>query len=55
MKILVLYFSGVGSTRKVAELIGSLVGMSRSAVQRHRKKTLDELRNKLTALMPKGG
>ena len=35
--------------------IGSLVGMSRSAVQRHRKKTLDELRNKLTALMPKGG
>ena len=35
--------------------IGSLVGMSHSAVQRHRKKTLDELRNKLTALMPKGG
>ena len=35
--------------------IGSLVGMSRSTVQRHRKKTLDELRNKLTALMPKGG
>jgi len=35
--------------------IGSLVGMSRSAVQRRRKKTLDELRNKLTALMPKGG
>ena len=35
--------------------IGSLVGMSRSAVQRHRKKTLDELRSKLTALMPKGG
>ncbi|MDO5401433.1 MAG: sigma-70 family RNA polymerase sigma factor [Eubacteriales bacterium] len=35
--------------------IGSLVGMSRSAVQRRRKKTLDELRNKLAALMPKGG
>ena len=35
--------------------IGSLVGMSRSAIQRRRKKTLDELRNKLTALMPKGG
>ena len=35
--------------------IGSLVGMSRSAVQRRRRKALDELRNKLTALMPKGG
>ena len=27
--------------------IGSLVGMSRSAVQRHRTKALDELRKKL--------
>ena len=35
--------------------IGRLVGMSRSAVQRRRRKTLDELRNKLAALMPKGG
>ena len=45
------------SSKKAARQaeIGSLVGMSRSAVQRHRKKTLDELRNKLTALMPKGG
>ena len=35
--------------------IGSLVGMSRSAVQRHRTKTLKELRTKLMALMPEGG
>ena len=35
--------------------IGSLVGMSRSAVQRHRAKTLSELRKQLKALMPKGG
>ena len=35
--------------------IGSLVGMSRSAVQRHRTKTLSELRKQLKALMPKGG
>ena len=35
--------------------IGRLVGMPRSAVQRRRRKTLDELRNKLAALMPKGG
>ena len=35
--------------------IGSLVGMSRSAVQRRRRKALDELRNKLAVLMPKGG
>ena len=35
--------------------IGSLVGMSRSAVQRHRTKTLKELRVKLMALMPEGG
>ena len=35
--------------------IGRLVGMSRSAVQRRRTKTLDELRSKLEALMPKGG
>ena len=35
--------------------IGALVGMSRSAVQRHRTKTLSELRKQLKALMPKGG
>lgn len=35
--------------------IGRLVKMSRSAVQRHRTKSLDELRIKLAALMPKGG
>ena len=35
--------------------IGSLMGMSRSAVQRHRTKTLKELRVKLMALMPEGG
>jgi RNA polymerase sigma factor (sigma-70 family) len=35
--------------------IGALVGLSRSAVQRHRTKTLQELRTKLMALMPKGG
>ena len=35
--------------------IGDLVGMSRSAVQRHRTKALQELREALSALMPKGG
>ena len=35
--------------------IGRLVGMSRSAVQRRRTKSLSELRIKLMALMPKGG
>ncbi|MEA5056665.1 MAG: sigma-70 family RNA polymerase sigma factor [Anaerotignum propionicum] len=35
--------------------IGMLMGMSRSAVQRRRAKTLSELRTKLRALMPKGG
>ena len=35
--------------------IGSLVGMSRSAVQRHRTRALQELREALSALMPKGG
>lgn len=35
--------------------IGMLMGMSRSAVQRRRAKTLSELRTKLKALMPKGG
>ena len=34
--------------------IGNLVGMSRSAVQRHRTKALQELREALSALMPKG-
>ena len=35
--------------------IGSLMGMSRSAVQRHRTSTLKQLRVKLMALMPEGG
>ena len=35
--------------------IGNLVGMSRSAVQRHRTRALQELREALSALMPKGG
>ena len=35
--------------------IGALMGMSRSAVQRHRTKTLSELRKQLKALMPKEG
>ena len=35
--------------------IGRLMGMSKSAVQRHRTKTLKELRVKLMAIMPEGG
>ena len=35
--------------------IGSLMGMSRSAVQRHMTSTLKQLRLKLMALMPEGG
>ena len=35
--------------------IGSLMGMSRSAVQRHRTSSLKQLRLKLMALMPEGG
>ena len=35
--------------------VGHLVGMSRSAVQRRRAKSLTELRIKLATLMPKGG
>ena len=35
--------------------IGSLMGMSRCAVQRHRTSTLKQLRLKLMALMPEGG
>lgn len=35
--------------------IGNLVGMSRNAVQRHRTKALQELREALSVLMPKGG
>ena len=35
--------------------IGNLVGMSRSTVQRHRTKALQELCEALSALMPKGG
>ena len=35
--------------------IGSLMGMSRSAVQRRRTSTLKQLRLKLMALMPEGG
>ncbi len=37
------------------EEIGDFLGMSRSAVQRRRTKTLNELHAKLTALLPKGG
>ena len=35
--------------------IGAVVGMSRSAVQRHRTRTLKQLRMKLMAFMPEGG
>lgn len=35
--------------------IGRVMGISRSAVQRHRTSTLKQLRTKLLALMPKGG
>jgi DNA-directed RNA polymerase specialized sigma subunit len=35
--------------------IGEIMELSRYAVQRRRRKALDELRNKLAALMPKGG
>ena len=35
--------------------IGSLVGMSRSAVQRHRTRALQERREALSSLMPRGG
>ncbi len=35
--------------------IADLMGMSRSAVQRRRAKTLKELRRKLLAIMPEGG
>ena len=35
--------------------IGNLMGMSRSAVQRHRAKTLNGLRKKLKAHLPEGG
>lgn len=37
------------------EEIGRLMGMSRSAVQRHRTSTLKNLRIKLMAFMPEGG
>ena len=37
------------------EEIGALMGMSRSAVQRRRTKTLAYLRRTLAALMPEGG
>lgn len=35
--------------------IGTLMELSRYAVQRRRRKALDELRSKLAALMPEGG
>lgn len=35
--------------------IADLMGMSRSAVQRRRAKTLKELRTKLLAITPEGG
>ena len=37
------------------EEIGRLMGMFRSAVQRHRTSTLKDLRVKLMAFMPEGG
>ena len=36
-------------------IFSSLMGMSRSAVQRHRTSTLKDLRIKLIAFMPEGG
>lgn len=35
--------------------IGAVLGMSRCAVQRHRSKTLETMRDKLKTLLPKGG
>ena len=35
--------------------IGQIVGLCRNTVQRRRSKALDKLRNKLAAMMPKGG
>ena len=49
--ILILHFV-LGLTDRE---ISGLVGMSKSAVQRHKAKTLKELRIKLMALMPEGG
>lgn len=49
--ILILHFV-LGMTDRE---ISGLVGMSKSAVQRHKAKSLKELRIKLMALMPEGG
>lgn len=49
--ILILHFV-LGMTDRE---ISGLVGMSKSAVQRHKAKSLKELRIKLIALMPEGG
>ena len=49
--ILILRFALDMTDQEVA----GLMGMSRSAVQRCRAKTLKELRTKLMALMPEGG
>ena len=49
----------IGASTALLELgdgeIGDLMGMSRSAVQRHRTKTLNELQKKLKAHLPEGG
>ena len=49
--ILILHFVLGLTDREISDL----VGMSKSAVQRHKAKTLKELRVKLMALMPEGG
>ena len=59
MKIAVYDLGGGTFDISILELgdgeIGDLMGMSRSAVQRHRAKTLNELRKKLKAHLPEGG
>ncbi len=49
--ILILHIAFDMSDREIA----GFMGMSRSAVQRHRTQSLNELREKLKAIMPKGG
>lgn len=49
--ILILYFALDMTDNEIS----GLMGMSRSAVQRHRAKALAELRSKLKAIMPEGG
>ena len=49
------YFDSPLCSGLTDEEIGRLMGMSRSAVQRHRTSTLKDLRIKLMAFMPEGG